>query len=65
MMSANIRTLTDGISTRLWVMDSYDDQTVDTHFRWVKEYGIDAAAIQRFGTHIDGTVREVFLNGNA
>jgi hypothetical protein len=30
------------------LFSSYDDQTVDTHFRWMKEYGCDTAALQRF-----------------
>jgi hypothetical protein len=30
------------------VFSSYDDQTVDTHFRWMQQYGCDTAALQRF-----------------
>ncbi len=30
------------------LFSSYDQQTVDTHFRWMREYGIDTAALQRF-----------------
>ncbi|WP_062214137.1 glycoside hydrolase family 71/99-like protein [Streptomyces sp. NBRC 109706] len=30
------------------VFSSHDDQTVDVHFRWMREYGIDTAALQRF-----------------
>ncbi|WP_435177650.1 discoidin domain-containing protein [Actinacidiphila sp. bgisy145] len=30
------------------LFSSYDQQTVDTHFSWLKENGIDAAALQRF-----------------
>jgi chitodextrinase len=26
----------------------YDQQTVDTHFRWMQQYGCDTAALQRF-----------------
>ena len=26
----------------------YDQQTVDTHFRWMRDYGCDTAALQRF-----------------
>src|ERR1017187_368573 len=30
------------------LFSSYDQQTVDTHFRWMSENGIDTAALQRF-----------------
>jgi len=30
------------------VLSSYDQQTVDTHFRWMQQYGCDTAALQRF-----------------
>ncbi|WP_431934957.1 discoidin domain-containing protein [Micromonospora sp. RP3T] len=30
------------------LFSSYDQQTVDTHFRWMQEYGCDTAALQRF-----------------
>ncbi len=30
------------------LVSSYDQQTVDTHFRWMQTYGIDTAALQRF-----------------
>jgi hypothetical protein len=45
------------------LFSSYDDQTVDTHFRWMKEYGIDTAAVQRFGTHVDGGLNQQHLDG--
>lgn len=35
------------------VFSSYDESTIDTHFRWMKEYGIDAAFMQRFYGYID------------
>ncbi|MBY8876473.1 discoidin domain-containing protein [Actinacidiphila acidipaludis] len=30
------------------LFSSYDQQTVDTHFQWMQQYGIDTAALQRF-----------------
>ncbi|MCO8274139.1 discoidin domain-containing protein [Actinoplanes sp. TRM 88003] len=30
------------------LFSSYDQQTVDTHFQWMRTYGIDTAALQRF-----------------
>ena len=30
------------------LFSSYDQQTVDTHFKWMQTYGIDTAALQRF-----------------
>ncbi len=34
------------------MFSSYDDQTVQTHFRWMAESGIDCAALQRFANEI-------------
>ncbi len=33
------------------LFSSYDQQTVDTHFRWMAENGIDTAALQRFSPY--------------
>ncbi|HZM81693.1 MAG TPA: discoidin domain-containing protein, partial [Candidatus Limnocylindrales bacterium] len=30
------------------LFSQYDQQTVDTHFRWMQQYGCDTAALQRF-----------------
>ncbi|WP_329102851.1 lectin [Micromonospora sp. NBC_01699] len=30
------------------LFSSYDQQTVDTHFKWMQQYGCDTAALQRF-----------------
>lgn len=35
-----------------YVFSSYDESTVNTHFRWMKEYGIDGVFMQRFVTEI-------------
>ncbi len=34
------------------MFSSYTDQTVETHFRWMKENGINTAALQRFGGEV-------------
>ena len=39
-------TLPDGSTPRLY--SSYDESTVDLHFSWMKEYGIDGVFMQRF-----------------
>jgi hypothetical protein len=41
------------------LFSSYDQQTVDTHFRWMQEYGCDTAALQRFNpTGGEGPTRD-------
>lgn len=39
-------TLADG--SPAYVFSSHDESTVNTHFRWMKEYGIDGVFMQRF-----------------
>ncbi|GHT46619.1 hypothetical protein FACS189440_05030 [Bacteroidia bacterium] len=31
-----------------YVMSEYDESTVETHFRWMREYGVDGVFVQRF-----------------
>ncbi|MER7575784.1 discoidin domain-containing protein [Streptomyces sp. NPDC126514] len=41
------------------LFSSYDQSTVDVHFRWMKQYGIDTAALQRFNrTEGEGPTRD-------
>jgi hypothetical protein len=48
------------------LFSSFDDQVVDTHFKWMQQNGIDVAALQRFGGHVvkDNVLAET-LNGMA
>lgn len=39
-------TLANGLPAH--VFSSHDESTVDTHFRWMKEYGLDGVFMQRF-----------------
>lgn len=49
--------LGNGQQARLF--SSFTDQTVNTHFSWMQQYGIDAAALQRFNpTGGEGPVRD-------
>ncbi|WP_205589890.1 glycoside hydrolase family 71/99-like protein [Mucilaginibacter celer] len=34
------------------MFSSYDQSTVNTHFQWMQQYGIDCAALQRFANEI-------------
>ena len=41
------------------LFSSYDQQTVDVHFGWMKQYGVDTAALQRFNpTGGEGPTRD-------
>lgn len=45
-------TFEDG--TAAYLQSAYDYSTVDTHFRWMKEYGLDGVFMQRFVSEIRG-----------
>lgn len=42
------------------VFSSFSDQTVDVQFKWMKDYGMDGAALQRFNpSGLEGPIRDV------
>lgn len=43
-------TFADG--TPAYLFSSYDEETVNLHFRWMKEYGLDGVFMQRFVSEI-------------
>ncbi|MEV5750715.1 hypothetical protein AB0L00_23075 [Actinoallomurus sp. NPDC052308] len=45
------------------LFSSYDQQTVDTHFAWMRQYGCDTAALQRFNpTGGEGPTRDAMAS---
>lgn len=53
------------------LFSSYDDQTVQIHFQWIANYGIDVVSLQRFGAnfgdprvlpYVNGITQKVMLN---
>jgi hypothetical protein len=43
-------TLSDGSTAKLF--SSYDASTVDLHFKWMKQYGLDGVFVQRFVSNL-------------
>ena len=44
------------------VFSSYDESTVDTHFRWMKEYGLSGVFMQRFVNEVKGKSGKMHFN---
>ena len=45
-----------------FTFSSHDESTVDTHFRWMQEYGIDGVFMQRFVGEIKGESGKMHFN---
>ena len=45
-----------------YLFSSYDEETTDLHFRWMKEYGIDGVFMQRFVTEIKSPAGKKHFN---
>ncbi|MFF2525342.1 glycoside hydrolase family 71/99-like protein [Streptomyces liangshanensis] len=46
------------------LFSSYSTAVVDQHFKWMQQYGIDGAALQRFGGEVADTTRPNFRQRN-
>lgn len=44
---------------------SYDTQVINKHFEWMQNYGIDCAAVQRFGNEFDIAAKKAHKDGLA
>ncbi|MBN1413324.1 MAG: carbohydrate-binding protein [Spirochaetales bacterium] len=54
LYQTNLGSLNNGQPARLF--SSYSEQTVNKHFEWMQTYGIDGAALQRFGSELADSV---------
>ncbi|MFC5530555.1 carbohydrate-binding protein [Cohnella yongneupensis] len=51
LYATNLANFGDGTQAKLF--SSYDQSTVNKHFEWMQTYGIDGAALQRFGADLN------------
>jgi len=47
------------------LFSSYSNNVVDKHFEWMQQYGIDCAAVQRFGSELNSTNSKATRDGIA
>jgi glycoprotein endo-alpha-1,2-mannosidase len=43
--------------TKAFVFSPYDESTIDLHFKWMKEYGVDGVFMQRFFSVLESPTR--------
>lgn len=48
--------------TPAYTFSSHDPSTVDTHFRWMKEYGLNGVFMQRFVNEVKGKSGKMHFN---
>lgn len=62
LFDTNFIALGNGLPDK--VFSCYKQETIDTHFRWMQEYGIDCAAVQRFASILNagGVYTETFTD---
>lgn len=44
------------------MFSSWSSQTVAKHFQWMQQYGVDCAALQRFGSYLTGGAKKDFFD---
>jgi len=47
------------------MFSNWNDQTVKKHFEWMQQYGIDCAALQRFGSELKDSRMKAYRDGIA
>ena len=63
LFQTNLANLGNGSPARLF--SSYSTETVDLHFRWMRDYNIDGAALQRFGSELADPAFKAFRDSIA
>jgi hypothetical protein len=63
LFQTDLGNLGNGSPARLF--SSYSTQTIDLHFRWMREYNIDGAALVRFGGELVDPARKAFRDSIA
>lgn len=48
--------------TTAYVYSNYDEQTIDVHFKWMEQYGLDGVFMQRFLTEVNTSSGRAHFN---